>query len=718
MASHRYWRVSHLIPIDGGPSIELSELQLLDGGTRVDGLATLTSSRAPSSGALANLQDGSAAEVASFPRDGLHFDWDMGSAVEVNNFAMGAGAEFKFPVTLSLSWSDDGVSYKLLRSGDAYVYPGRGAMTRNLSNASPRVRSSGALWAVNTGPTSTALQWPPLVEIGDLLVASVVTATTSPTVPPAGEGWTRQAAAGVGGANVSYTEVWTKLVQTDADRVASAALWTSLTNAHVVALSAGLRAPFVDAIATKATGTLNDSVSAFPEAIATGDGRLAIMAAYWSLAFTGGSTATAPANVTPSTWVRLTDVPVLYLRLTVCALTGMTSGQATSGTATTQAAGSGGGWSMAAVVFGSPEQIETRGGYGTTRALPSPYRTLPLQPVPSQVDYAALRSLDRSRLRYDFVSPMRGAGIGRISGTTKDKASPNIPVSERVMLFRQSDCQPVRAGVSEPGTGAFSFDYIDETEKYFVVAFDHNLTFRAVIADNLTPDLVDGVLTAKPPVAVRSPGAVVGRGILSATLSLPVPPAAAVGDLLVAVVMRRTALTPPAGWSLLSSAGPATNNGTQYIQYSDVYGKVAEAGDLAAPAVFTQAEEEAFVGQMLALTSVSGAPLSQTQATRVVSAEVVQSVALPAVARYQQTGRLALAVASCIYASNGSTSIAMTGGGAWGQVSDANASANRLGVFTKGLSAGEVPSGTANFGGFTQTVPNGLTAHTLVFVAP
>lgn len=58
------------------------------------------------------------------------------------------------------------------------------------------------------------------------------------------------------------------------------------------------------------------------------------------------------------------------------------------------------------------------------------------------------------------------------------------------MLFRQKDCLPIREAYSAPGTGAYSFDYIDETETYFVVSFDHDGVYRAVIADGLS--LVNG----------------------------------------------------------------------------------------------------------------------------------------------------------------------------------------------------------------------------------
>lgn len=88
--------------------------------------------------------------------------------------------------------------------------------------------------------------------------------------------------------------------------------------------------------------------------------------------------------------------------------------------------------------------------------------------------------------RKNYALGDRGLSNGRVRGTTKDKGSPNIPVSERTVLFRQRDALAVRQVWSTAGTGAYSFDYVDETETYFVVSFDHDGTFRAVIADGLT----------------------------------------------------------------------------------------------------------------------------------------------------------------------------------------------------------------------------------------
>src|SRR5574343_164314 len=81
-------------------------------------------------------------------------------------------------------------------------------------------------------------------------------------------------------------------------------------------------------------------------------------------------------------------------------------------------------------------------------------------------------------------------GRGRISGTVKIKGTPNYATHRQVVLHRQRDNVPIAAQWSDPVTGAYQFDWFDPNERYYVVAFDYQHSFRAVIADNLTPDLI------------------------------------------------------------------------------------------------------------------------------------------------------------------------------------------------------------------------------------
>lgn len=82
-------------------------------------------------------------------------------------------------------------------------------------------------------------------------------------------------------------------------------------------------------------------------------------------------------------------------------------------------------------------------------------------------------------------------GVHRVQGTVKEKSTPdNIPLRRRVQLYHQRSGRMIRELWSDEVTGAYSFDYIRGDAVYFVVAFDHLQNYRAVIADNITPELI------------------------------------------------------------------------------------------------------------------------------------------------------------------------------------------------------------------------------------
>lgn len=102
---------------------------------------------------------------------------------------------------------------------------------------------------------------------------------------------------------------------------------------------------------------------------------------------------------------------------------------------------------------------------------------------------------DYSGTRY--LTPHYGAkdfnygGQGVISGTVKLDGTPtDVPVSRRVRLFREQDGVLIREQWSAAGTGAYSFPGIQEGIAYTVISYDHTHNFRAVIADNIIPDLM------------------------------------------------------------------------------------------------------------------------------------------------------------------------------------------------------------------------------------
>lgn len=80
-------------------------------------------------------------------------------------------------------------------------------------------------------------------------------------------------------------------------------------------------------------------------------------------------------------------------------------------------------------------------------------------------------------------------GAYRIADVVVIQGAPDIPVSRRVLLHDQLSGRVLRSTWSDPVTGAYSFERI-RMGRFYVVAFDHTGDKRAVIADNLTPELM------------------------------------------------------------------------------------------------------------------------------------------------------------------------------------------------------------------------------------
>jgi hypothetical protein len=108
---------------------------------------------------------------------------------------------------------------------------------------------------------------------------------------------------------------------------------------------------------------------------------------------------------------------------------------------------------------------------------------MPLAPVPPVYGLMALAT--PPVLPNEMVL---GTARGRIRGTVK--VTPNTPVRRKVRLIREVDGQVIREQWSDPVTGAYDFQFVDDLRKWTVVSYDFENLFRAVIADNLTPELM------------------------------------------------------------------------------------------------------------------------------------------------------------------------------------------------------------------------------------
>lgn len=89
-----------------------------------------------------------------------------------------------------------------------------------------------------------------------------------------------------------------------------------------------------------------------------------------------------------------------------------------------------------------------------------------------------------------FMRDVIYGGAGIIYGTVAEKGTPtNIPLRRRVLLLQEGRNKVIRAMWSDQVTGEYVFRAVDEKYKYTSLAYDYENNYRAVAADNQTPEV-------------------------------------------------------------------------------------------------------------------------------------------------------------------------------------------------------------------------------------
>lgn len=437
MAAHRYWRVVNP-EARGIGGLEISEFHLLDGsGVRIDGSATLTGSVAPSTGALANLKDDDTSTAASWPASALRslvLNWDFGgSPQDVSDIRVGAAdSTATMLYSVRLQSSDDAATWAEELQVFSITYPGARTKTGSEKLAftpydiSPNTRLSADKQTITYGGAASGSARGVLYRSSGVYQLEFQ-----------GTGSFSGATVAVG---IATSAVDLNLV-----------LGASATGYSVAYRNDGAKALTGSQTSYGATYAAGDVIGVICDFTAG-------TVTFYKNGVSQGAIAAALAGKTVS--------PAAGVAGSGFTLTMRTSGF------TYPVAG--------ATAWDTRQNIKTD-AFGKVSGV-----------SPAQVVTAAGVSVFRGtgialpKTRRDINWTMLGQGIGRLKGTTKDKGTPNVPVSERVRLYRQKDGLLMREMWSTPGTGVYSFDYIDEQDTYFVVSFDHDLNFRAVIADNLS----------------------------------------------------------------------------------------------------------------------------------------------------------------------------------------------------------------------------------------
>ncbi len=114
-----------------------------------------------------------------------------------------------------------------------------------------------------------------------------------------------------------------------------------------------------------------------------------------------------------------------------------------------------------------------------------------------------------------------------------------------------------------------------------------------------------GGMVVQPRVSVvaRSPLTYSAGGT---TLAQTVPAGTAVGDLILATVMSRSAIAPPVGWSLVGTVSASTLESSATIQTTAIYQKVAAAADLGLTETWGQAVSNRMAVNYIVLRAPGG----------------------------------------------------------------------------------------------------------------
>lgn len=467
-------------------------MHLYVAGSRVDATATLTSNIAPVSGAVSSLQDDDVLTGARWtPGEGVALTWDfgVGGGVDVDGVRVGStdAVQSEFPAFLSLWFSDDANTWT--RHADwAGDYPGVRQKTAGFYN-----------WQ----PNDIAV----VAQLGFVGASGSTTFTDD----VAGNVWTPGGAA---------------QIKTDQFKWGgSSGYFNGTTDYLFMPSRPGLNlgsADFCIEVWFRATSLTNDYGTILANGPATFVQGSRFLMVYGSasafhprqIGFGGEGTVYAnplvlsTTLVTVGTWYRVKVVKVgasvyLYVNDVLEATTtgGNQGGGVDFGLSGTYIGRN--TWDAAKGYFnGHIGELRITHTVGEEGTLPTYVR----HPVPKKTPQSRLFQPDTkiasgvqmwpftgaaqvpapAKTRGDYVTGILGTGKGRVKGTTKDKGSPNVAVSERVRLYREQDGLLIRELWSTPGTGAYSFDYVDELQTYTVLSYDHDKNFRAVVADGLT----------------------------------------------------------------------------------------------------------------------------------------------------------------------------------------------------------------------------------------
>lgn len=496
MPAARYWRAVGLQSVGGG-ALELSALHLYLGGVRVDTAATLTCTFAPVSGTLAALQDEDSTTArwldVSAPGFALVWDFGTGNTQDVGAVRLGSGAAYaEWLETLALQYSSDGVSWTTLGSIPAFSWPGANAVQAVPSDGDPHISAVLMLLhcdGVDGSTTFTDSSRAPktVTAYGNAKVSTAQSKWGGASLALDGSGSYISSPASIDyafGTGDFCLEAWVRL----AAYPTSDGILFSLRNPTAGAYS-------------NLTKINSAGKVGWSDGIAWRESTSAVALHQWAhIAFSraGGVFRIFIDGVKSYEGVHPVDISGARVMQfgAYDADTGVPVGGFLAGFADDLRITKGvARYTADFTPPNGPFSDETVGAATVQRKLGVKQSASPILLSGGSAGDTVMTlppaTIHLDRQDANGTETNAPATRYRIPGPrwVKEKtASTNVPLRRRVQLYNQRDSRLVREVWSDPVTGEYSFDNIRGDTTYFVIAFDHTGHYRAVIADNLTPE--------------------------------------------------------------------------------------------------------------------------------------------------------------------------------------------------------------------------------------
>lgn len=495
MAVHRYWRALGFEAY-GSADLELSEFHLFSANSRVDASVALTSNLAPDlSGAIGNLQDDVLATAARWSArlvKTLVLSWNFGAnGTDVNSVSVAGDSQSRFPLIFKLQWSDNATAWfdSAVETGIAW----------------PGAKTKTALPTTNYAQHVLSLSPSGYYRYED---AGAVVSDSGPNV---------RHGSYAGGAAASTPGLLVGGSSGEKAFRPSTTQFHTLPNS-VYSGGAGFTISFFVSYSTPANTVVLERGPTNNLSVQTYGNDLGLVAG--SIGFTSGQ---GGASVVVASNFAINDgAPHHVLIISGASLADcyvfVDGRDATQRIADRTILATAESWQV-----GSRSGVSGFGGVlddlvflarplTTSEAVNLFYAsTLPLAPrntvrgrtavndnivsgVGPALTYGATKLANPEFLGIqhgcvkDYASGVLGQGIGRVAGAVK--YTPNSPVQRKVRLIRERDGLVLREAWSDPVTGAYSFDYVDELQKYTVLSYDYTGAYRAVVADGISPEVI------------------------------------------------------------------------------------------------------------------------------------------------------------------------------------------------------------------------------------